>query len=676
MKLLKLTFQFVFTAIVSINNLFAQNIADSLYLPEIVITEKTADREIRSTTPFQILSNDRIQALNALQLSDAVKHFSGVTVKDYGGIGGLKTISVRGLGASHTGISYNGLEVTDLQSGQIDIGRFSLDNIESVTLNNGQNDNIFLPAKAFASASGININSKTPEFKNKEKLNGSLSVKGGSFGLFNPAMNSSIKFSDKIAATFSSELTLAKGNYPYILHYGDADRDSSSIEQRQNSDVKNLRLETGLYADFSQDTKGYISLYYYQSERGLPGATIFYNTQGFSKQRLWDNTFFTQGHLEHTFSRKWIIQVNAKYNKGYLKYLDPTYLGIEGEIKDIFTQNELYGSIAALYRALENVSFSFSNDITNANMHSNRKSFAAPSRLTSQSVVAAKWVSEEIMATSSLLYTHTFESVKNGNAAKNRIKLTPHISISVKPFNNIDLRFRAFYKNSFRLPTFNDLYYPSIGYRDLKPEDANQFNFGITYSNSSNSIKDNLFNNLTLSADAYHNRVNNKIIAYPSGNLHQWTMLNMGKVHINGVDFSAECSINITQNSPITLGVSYTFQRSVDKTNPDKSTWNHQIPYTPLHSGSSRALFQLPWLNIAYTLIWSGDRYTNAYNSKEFRIAGYADHSVSLSKGIKAGSGNLNFSIEALNLSGKNYEIILNYPMPGRSYRWNISYNF
>ncbi|HHU42224.1 MAG TPA: TonB-dependent receptor, partial [Fermentimonas caenicola] len=73
MKLLKLTFQFVFTAIVSINNLFAQNIADSLYLPEIVITEKTADREIRSTTPFQILSNDRLQALNALQLSDAVK---------------------------------------------------------------------------------------------------------------------------------------------------------------------------------------------------------------------------------------------------------------------------------------------------------------------------------------------------------------------------------------------------------------------------------------------------------------------------------------------------------------------------------------------------------------------------------------------------------------------------
>ncbi len=150
----------------------------------------------------------------------------------------------------------------------------------------------------------------------------------------------------------------------------------------------------------------------------------------------------------------------------------------------------------------------------------------------------------------------------------------------------------------------------------------------------------------------------------------------MGKVHINGIDFSAESTINITQNRPVTLGVSYSFQRAVDKTNPDKSTWNHQIPYTPQHSGSSRALFQLPWLNIAYTLIWSGDRYTNAYNSKEFRIAGYFDHSVSLSKGIKVKNGSVNFSLEALNIAGKNYEIILNYPMPGRSYRWNISYNF
>ncbi len=666
MNLLKLTLLYLFTAIVSINCLLAQNIADSLYLPEVVITEKTKDRELRSTTPIQVLSKNTIQNLNALQLSDAVKHFSGVAIKDYGGIGGLKTISVRGLGSSHTGINYNGLPVSDVQSGQIDIGRFSLDNVESITLNSGQNDNIFLPAKSFSSASELNINTNTPEFSNNNKINGKFSTKGGSFGLFNPAIKANLKLSDNLAASFSSEVTLANGKYPYTLYYGEAGADSSSVERRDNSDVKNIRLETSLYAEFSPKSKGNINLYYYESERGLPGATIFYNTEGFSKQRLWDNTFFTQGHFEHNFSRKLMFQVNTKYNRGYLKYYDPTYLGSDGKIEDVFTQNEVYASTTALYRALENISFSLSSDVTNANMHSNRKSFATPSRFTTQTVIAAKWVSEHILATSSLLYTKTFESVKNGKAAENRSKLTPHISISTKPFTESDLRFRAFYKSSFRLPTFNDLYYPLVGYRDLQPEDAHQFNLGMTYGKSST----------TFSVDAYHNRVNNKIIAYPSGNLHQWTMLNMGKVHINGIDLSAESTIKVTHNIPLLLGVSYTFQQAIDKTDPNKSTWNHQIPYTPRHSGSSRVLFQLPWLNISYTLIWSGERYSNAYNSNEFRVKGYADHSVSLSKSIKTGNSSLDLGFEVLNLADKNYQVILNYPMPGRSYRWNISYNF
>ena len=666
MNLLKLTLLYLFTAIVSINCLLAQNIADSLYLPEVVITEKTKDRELRSTTPIQVLSKNTIQNLNALQLSDAVKHFSGVAIKDYGGIGGLKTISVRGLGSSHTGINYNGLPVSDVQSGQIDIGRFSLDNVERITLNSGQNDNIFLPAKSFSSASELNINTNTPEFSNNNKINGKFSTKGGSFGLFNPAIKANLKLSDNLAASFSSEVTLANGKYPYTLYYGEAGADSSSVERRDNSDVKNIRLETSLYAEFSPKSKGNINLYYYESERGLPGATIFYNTEGFSKQRLWDNTFFTQGHFEHNFSRKLMFQVNTKYNRGYLKYYDPTYLGSDGKIEDVFTQNEVYASTTALYRALENISFSLSSDVTNANMHSNRKSFATPSRFTTQTVIAAKWVSEHILATSSLLYTKTFESVKNGKAAENRSKLTPHISISTKPFTESDLRFRAFYKSSFRLPTFNDLYYPLVGYRDLQPEDAHQFNLGMTYGKSST----------TFSVDAYHNRVNNKIIAYPSGNLHQWTMLNMGKVHINGIDLSAESTIKVTHNIPLLLGVSYTFQQAIDKTDPNKSTWNHQIPYTPRHSGSSRVLFQLPWLNISYTLIWSGERYSNAYNSNEFRVKGYADHSVSLSKSIKTGNSSLDLGFEVLNLADKNYQVILNYPMPGRSYRWNISYNF
>ena len=61
-------------------------VADSLQLPEVVVTGDTA---IEKSGPLPITNPIRAPAttLHALQLSDAVKHFSGVTIKDYGGIG-------------------------------------------------------------------------------------------------------------------------------------------------------------------------------------------------------------------------------------------------------------------------------------------------------------------------------------------------------------------------------------------------------------------------------------------------------------------------------------------------------------------------------------------------------------------------------------------------------------
>lgn len=673
MKIFRKIVFLLLTVVLPAYGIFAQEVTDSLKLPEVVIIERYSDREIRSSAPVQILSGDQIRYLHALQLSDAVKHFSGVTIKDYGGIGGLKTISVRSLGAHHTAVAYNGIAITDVQTGQIDIGRFSLDNVEQVTLYTGQNDRIFMPATAFSSASSLVIQSAKPRFDKGERMNGKASVKAGSFGLFNPSFHANARLNNKLAVTSAIEWLTSRGDYPYRLHYGIAVVDSSSMERRQNSDVDNLRLEGALSADFSTTTKGNLRVYYYQSERGLPGATIFYNTENASRQRLWDRTFFVQGSVEHIFSRKWVLRGDAKHNRGYLRYLDPAYLGAGGKYEDIFNQYETYGSLSLLYRAFERLSFSTSSDLSSATMHADRKGFTTPTRLISRSVVAAKWVGEQLMTTANLLYTRTFESARNGEAARNRSRFSPYLSMSVKPFSETDLRIRAFYKNSFRLPSFSDLYYPAVGTRDLQPEDTHQLNIGITYAASPGNNGDSPF---TATLDAYRNRVKNKIVAFPTGNLHQWAMINVGMVTITGMDLFAEGMINLSGHSRLLVGGNYTFQSALDKTNPSKSTFNHQIAYTPRHSGAGRAVVLLPWLDVAYTLLWSGERYSNGYNSDEFRMRGYTDHALSVSRDFPTRFGNIDLKLEALNLLDKNYEIVRNYPMPGRSFRINISFNF
>lgn len=55
----------------------------------------------------------------------------------------MKTVSIRGMGAQHTAVSYDGVTMSNVQSGQIDISRFSLDNVSMITLSIGQSDDTF-----------------------------------------------------------------------------------------------------------------------------------------------------------------------------------------------------------------------------------------------------------------------------------------------------------------------------------------------------------------------------------------------------------------------------------------------------------------------------------------------------------------------------------------------------
>lgn len=134
-----------------------------------------------SSIPVQKLSQASLQNIQALQVSDAVKRFAGVQVKDYGGIGGLKTVSVRGLGANHTAFSYDGITINDSQTGQADLGRYSIGNVEELSLAIGNPEELLLPARAFASGSIINVETTSPRFADNKNLATSINLKTGSF---------------------------------------------------------------------------------------------------------------------------------------------------------------------------------------------------------------------------------------------------------------------------------------------------------------------------------------------------------------------------------------------------------------------------------------------------------------------------------------------------------------
>ncbi|MBP1614626.1 MAG: outer rane vitamin receptor protein [Bacteroidetes bacterium] len=654
-------------------SLFAQQQkADTAHvysIPEVIVSERFHMREIRSAIPVQMLTRAELRGLNVLQVSDAVKHFAGVTVKDYGGIGGLKTVSLRSLGAEHTAVGYDGIAVSDCQTGQIDIGRFSLDNIDRLSLSNGQTDNIFQPARFFASAGILNIQTLTPQFKKEKNTNAYTSFKTGSWGLVNPSFRIEQKLAKQWAASFNSEWMSADGRYPYTLHYGNAN-DSTSLEKRKNTEVKTFRAETELFGNFANSEQWRLKAYYYQSSRGLPGATTLY--YDYASQHLWDKNAFIQSRYKKELNEQWAFQTSAKWNWSYQRYLDPDYKGSTGKTENSYYQQEYYFSASALYRMLQNLSFSLSTDGSINTLNANLTNFAQPTRYSWLTVVAGKYVNEWLTASASLLTTVINEQIKTGISGDNHRKLNPDMSASIKPFAKEDFHIRMFYKNIFRLPSFNDLYYGETGNRDLLPEKTTQYNVGITYGKEINKF----FSSVSATVDAYYNQVSNKIIATPTKNIFVWSMVNLGEVDIRGLDATLHINLQPWENIALNLSGNYTYQRALDMTDPSGKTYKNQIAYTPRTSGSGQASLEMPWINLSYSFLLSGKRYVLGQNLSENRLEGYSDHSVSASRELKIKGINTLLSLEVLNLANKNYEIVRNFPMPGRSARVTIKMTY
>ncbi len=204
-------FGFIFLLILIGQTGFAQ--IDSLQkIKEVKVKVAIEKPSLRAT---QTIDSSSFLKTSSYNVADAIRNFAGVKIKDYGGIGGLKTISVRRLGANHTGIQIDGINLSDAQSGQIDLGRLMLDNVESISLFQAQPDDLLTNARSFSSASLIVIKTKKPSFDVGRTNKLSLKYTGGSFGLINPVIQYDQKINNNWTFNVNTALQKATGEYKF-----------------------------------------------------------------------------------------------------------------------------------------------------------------------------------------------------------------------------------------------------------------------------------------------------------------------------------------------------------------------------------------------------------------------------------------------------------------------------
>ena len=612
-----------------------------------------------SGVPVQQLTSADLKRLGALNVADALRYLSGVQVRDYGGVGGLKTVSLRGLGAQHTGVSYDGVPVGDCQSGQVDLSRYATDNIASVVVTIGQTDNIFCSARQLASAGTINIVT-TQQTDATDPLRLTAQATAGSYGLVAPSVALSTRVSGKTFVTTHAAYQRADGDYHFELRNGNR----LISERRLNSDIESGRAEVNLVHTPDDRQTLRLKTYFYASERGLPGSVVYDNT--YAAGRLTDQNCFAQATYENRLSDLISVKGAAKANYVYNRTEDVL---AGGPTEDTFRQRELYATATVLLQPTPTLSLSAAQDYQHNHLSTSLVNCPYPTRNTWLSALSASWQTRRLGTTASMLYTDIHESVRTGTSAQNCRRLSPSLNIVWQP-TDAQFRLRASVKDIFRSPTLNDLYYTLVGNTQLRPEKTLQTNIGMTWF--AERIARNT--SMTLTLDAWHGHVKDKIVAVPQ--MFIWKMQNLGKASIDGLDATLSANTRPAEGWSIALTAAYTYMKAIDKTDPQGSTYRHQIAYTPKNNLSTSLVVDTPWLEIAYNYLFTDTRYQSNYNSQANKMATINEHNISMSRAFSWRRQQLRIQFDALNLGGKNHEIIRFYPMPGRNYRMTITYKY
>ena len=617
-------------------------------------------RRFKDVIPAQKLSGEELERLNSFSVADAIRYFSGVQIKDYGGIGGLKTVNIRSMGTNHMGVYYNGIQLGNAQNGQVDLGKFSLDNIEEISLYNGQKSEIFQSAREFGSAGSIYLTTRRPRFQEGKTTNLRVGLKTGSFDLINPSILYEYKISDHLSTTFNGEWINSSGKYKFryrrVTPSGDLAYDTTAV--RQNGDIDAMRLEGGLQGNYATGFwKAYV--YHYTSERGVPGAIV--NNVWRNGERLWDRNSFVQGVVQQEISPKLQLKLNMKYASDYTHYVNNDDKLIH--VDNIYRQKEIYISTAAKYTLTNWWDVSAAYDF----QWNKLSEYADVSRNTNWiSLATALTIAERFKMQASALGTLLNEEARERETPPSHRVFTPAVFLSYQPFKGEGLVFRAFYKKAFRMPTFNDLYYTDMGNASLRPEYVTQYNVGVVYDWVRQKSR---FSNFSIGVDAYYNKVKDKIVAYPKGQQFRWTMLNLGRVEIKGVDANASATWQFNKDWMLISKIQYTYQEAIDLTNPADNYYRDQIPYIPWHSGS--AIVMLSWRSwyLNYSYIYVGERYNQQENIRYNYTQPWYTSDLSVMKELKLSRARWKFTLEVNNLFSQDYDVVLNYPMPKRNFR-------
>lgn len=650
---------FVMLVLLSVPSLsvMGQEFSDSV-LHEAVAVGMKRDATLRTSVPVFRLDSTALRRTGSTDITSALRHLAGVNLRDYGGAGGLKTVSVRGIGATHTAVTYDGMPMADTQGGTIDVSRFAFDLMQSIRLDIADATPLLVPVRSLAAAT-LDIGSTAA---GTDRNISTFQLRTGSWELLNPSFAIRRKVNEKHTLGGAASYSFSNNNYSFRLRNGN----TSSTERRHNSRYKSSVGELNWLYRPDSLRQVRTKVYFSDTDSRLPGPVVLYNNS--NKEHMGEQLLFAQSRFDYKNNNlEAFAAVKGQRQKHHYTNPDPQYP--EGALTRNYRQTEAYATGGVSYKLLPSLAVAYAADYYYNHLATNLTSADDAERHTLLQTASLRYQRSKLSITARLTAHNAWNKApKQADSPKNLNEISPSVSLSAYPFGQ-NLMLRAFYKDYYRQPTFSETYFYHLGTPMLKPERTRQVGVGATWQGRLGKEGPAL----RFTIDDYYNDLTDKISSVPY-NLFVWRTENRGKVIIQGLDATLQVNHRLTSHHSLLLSANYSLQDAADRTSPTDNSYGKQSAYLPRHSGAVNLVWENPRLNLGLTFSGASSRWATSNHAPSTRLPGYGELGATCYRDFNLPMGVLKTSLSVHNIFNKNYEIVRRYPMPTRRFVVAVAY--
>jgi iron complex outermembrane receptor protein len=608
---------------------------DTVKISEVIISRKNT-KELRPFYSGVPIDSSAFQISNNKSIANLISENTNISFKSYGS-GGAATISIRGTGAGHTRLDWNGISINNPMLGQSDFSLIPVSAADEISILYGSSSMI----NGNGGIGGIISLETKPVWSDESSV--SVSAGAGSFG------------------NYSGTAAIRTGN----MHFQSC---TKAFFNNSENDFRYLNTETDATPSWETmkenrvRSSGLIQEMYYRGEKSLLSARIWYQS---ANRELPYSMLTRQPGLhekQNDESFRTMVSYNLKQGKSDISLTGAWLtdnLDYLNNLASIDSRNR--AETMVIKAGIENnithdfkISFSINEELNI--IKSNNYENIISRNIATLTGSAEKSFSKQIRAI--ILFREILDK---------ETLLIPDFSAGVhyRIMEDKDFVLKASVSRNSKIPSLNDLYWYPGGNRDLKNEYATQYEMAYEMAGKPAGGLSYYFD-----IEGFRYNIQNMVLWRPGANSY-WTADNIQNVNSSGIETSLRLIYKVNHfYSRLNGGYSYT--RAVSHTDGNASS-NFQMAYIPVSQAYSSLFISLGKFYSVWNCNLTGRRYLTSDNSHY--LHGYLLNNITAGAKLAGRGRSFDVSFSADNIFNQSYQAIAHYPMPGRAYFLKLTLN-